>query len=89
MAYVIHVCRNSKQPKDSPDYCENVWVDVDKTNVTLVPPSWKYCSECVKKGFKNPRTRKCTMTPEQIEAFKIRMKEYRKNKQKGNKENEN
>ena len=56
MAYVIHVCKNSKQPKDSPDYCENVWVDVDKTNVTLVPPSWKYCSECVKKGFKNPIT---------------------------------
>jgi hypothetical protein len=55
-------------------------VDVDKTNVKDTPPTWKYCPECVKKGFKNPRTRKSTMSEEQIEAFKQRMAEYRRNK---------
>lgn len=87
MDYVIHLCKNSKLPQDSPDYCENVWVDEDKTNVDMYPPAWKYCTECVKKGYKNPRRRKNTMTPEQVEAFKERMKEYRENK-KGKKNNE-
>jgi hypothetical protein len=76
--YVIHVCKNSKlKPKD-PNYCDRAWVDVDKTNVKDTPPTWKYCEECVKKGFKNPRTRKSTMSEEQIEAFKKRMADYRK-----------
>lgn len=35
---------------------------------------------CVAKGYKNPKTRKSSKTPEQIEAFKQRMKEYREAK---------
>lgn len=56
MAYVIHVCKNSKLKPDDPNYCDRAWVDEDKHNATTIPPSWKYCDECVKKGFKNPRT---------------------------------
>lgn len=86
MVYVIHVCKNSTLPKDSPDYCNNCWIDVDKHNATTNPPIWKYCSECVKKGYKNPRTRKNTMTSEQVEAFKERMKQYREQQKERNKD---
>ena len=69
--YVTHTCK----------HCGSAFVDIDKTNVKDTPPNWKYCPECVKAGFKNPRTRKVKYTAEQIEAFKKRMKEYReKNK---------
>ena len=78
--YVIHVCKNSKLKPDDPNYCDRAWVDVDKTHVKDTPSTWKYCPECVKKGFKNPRTRKSTMSEEQREAFKQRMAEYRRNK---------
>ena len=84
--YIVHNCKNSKLKPISngkgkrttphPDYCNNAWIDVDKYN-SMSPPTWKYCAECVAKGFKNPKTRKSTKTPEQIEAFKQRMKEYR------------
>lgn len=78
MDYVIHVCKNSTlNPKDL-NYCDNAWVDKDTTNVTTTPPTWKYCKECVKKGFKNKRQCSRTYTPEQIEAFKQRMAEYRR-----------
>lgn len=77
MKYVIHVCKNSKLSPKDPNFCERVWIDEDLTNVTHIPPSWKYCSECVKKGFKNPKRRKVTKTPEEIEAFKQRMAAYR------------
>ena len=83
--YVVHVCRNSKLPTDDPNYCNNCWIDVDKTHATTFPPTWKYCPECEAKGFKNPKTRNVTKTPEQIEAFKQRMLEYRKMR----KENDN
>ncbi len=79
MQYVIHVCKNSKlNPKD-PNYCDRAWVDEDLHNAK-VPPTWKYCPECVKKGFKNPKKKQLTRTPEQIEAFKQRMAEYRRKK---------
>lgn len=78
--YVVHVCKNSKLPSDNPNYCNNCWMDVDRTHVTSLPPTYLYCPECVKKGFKNPKTRQVTKTPEQIEAFKQRMKEYRESK---------
>ena len=79
-AYVIHFCKNSRLKPSDDNYCNNCWVDVDKTHVTSIPPSWKYCSECESKGFKNPKTRQVTRTPEQIEAFKQRMAQYRRNK---------
>ena len=75
--YVTHTCKNSKlNPKD-PNYCNRAWIDIDKTHVRDIPPTWKYCPECEKKGFKNRKTRKLTKTPEQIEAFKQRMQVYR------------
>lgn len=79
-AYVTHTCKNSKLDPKDPNYCNEAWVDIDKTKVKDTPPTWKYCPKCVQKGFKNPRTRKGTMTEEQIEAFKQRMKEYRRTK---------
>lgn len=78
--YVIHVCKNSTLPTSDPNHCERAWVDVDKTGATTYPPTWKYCKECEAKGFTNPKTRNITRTPEQIEAFKQRMKEYRERK---------
>lgn len=68
--YVTHTCK----------HCGAAFVDEDKYNAQNTPPQWKYCPECVKKGFKNPRTRKVNYTPEQIEAFKERMKAYRSKK---------
>ena len=75
--YVVHHCKNSKLKPTDENYCNNCFIDIDKTNCTTHPPTWKYCPECEKKGFKNPRTRQVTRTPEQIEAFKQRMAEYR------------
>mgnify|MGYP003593282864 CR=1 FL=1 len=75
--YVVHTCKNSKLKPTDENYCNNCFIDVDKTNCTTHPPTWKYCPECEKKGFKNPKTRQVTKTPEQIEAFKQRMAEYR------------
>lgn len=89
MDYVIHVCKNSHLSEDDENYCERVWIDKDKTNVMNYPPSWKYCPECVRKGFKNPRTRNSTQTPEQIEAFKKRMAIYREQHKQGKQGNEN
>jgi len=89
--YIVHNCKNSKKAEfiytkdekgkiiskvENPEYCNNAWIDVDKYN-SMSPPAWKYCKECEAKGFKNPKTRKSTKTPEQIEAFKKRMAEYR------------
>ena len=80
MNYVTHTCKNSKLKPTDPNYCDRAFVDEDLHNATSIPPTWKYCPECVKKGFKNPRRRKPSKTPEQIEAFKQRMAEYRRKK---------
>lgn len=74
--YIAHVCRNSRLKPNDSNYCDRIWVDEDRYNASS-PPTWKYCSECEMKGFKNPKRRKCSKTPEQIEAFKQRMKKYR------------
>ena len=79
--YVVHQCKNTKLKPTDENYCNNCFIDVDKTGATTYAPTWKYCSECEKKGFKNPKTRNVTKTPEQIEAFKRRMAEYRNKKQ--------
>ena len=78
--YITHTCKNSKLKPSDPNYCDMAWVDVDKTHATCTPPTWKYCPQCEAKGFKNPKTRQVTRTPEQIEKFKQRMKEYRERK---------
>lgn len=75
--FVAHVCKNSTLSPTDENYCNRIWIDVDKTGATSYPPTWKYCKECEAKGFKNPKTRNITRTPEQIEAFKQRMAEYR------------
>ena len=80
MNYVLHTCKNSKLKPSDPNYCFNGWIDEDLHNAKTIPPAWKYCPECVKKGFKNPKRIKKTVTPEQIEAFKKRMAEYRRRK---------
>ena len=38
--FVLHLCKN-------PD-CNVGWLDVDVTDVTTIPPKWKYCRECCK-----------------------------------------
>jgi len=68
--FVTHTCKNSKLPPiqkgnksgtipriEHKDYCFRAFVDVDKFNALSNAPTWKYCSECEKKGYKNPKTR--------------------------------
>ena len=38
--FVLHFCKN-------PD-CKVGWLDIDVTDVTTIPPKWKYCRECCK-----------------------------------------
>ena len=38
--FVLHFCKN-------PD-CNVGWLDIDMTDVTTIPPKWKYCRECCK-----------------------------------------
>ena len=47
MNYVVHYCKNTK--------CNNCWIDEDLTNAKSRPPKWKYCPDCVKDGYANPR----------------------------------
>ena len=51
---MTHTCRNSKLKVNDPNYCFNAFVDIDKHNAKNLPPTWKYCPECVAKGFINP-----------------------------------
>lgn len=83
MCFVTHTCKNSKLKPTDPNYCDNAFVDEDLTKVTNTPPTWKYCPECVEKGFKNPKKKKRVFTQEQIEAFKQRMAESRRLKKRG------
>ena len=62
--YVSHTCKNiklkpitdSKRKKISehPDYCDRAFHDLDLKNSTSKSPDWKYCPQCVAKGFVNP-----------------------------------
>ena len=38
--FVLHFCKN-------PD-CNVGWLAIDVTDVTTIPPKWKYCRECCK-----------------------------------------
>lgn len=63
MNYVAHDCRNSRNPefintgrgkkqKDkiaNPNFCNNRWIDKDKTYAKTQIPTWKYCRECCEK----------------------------------------
>lgn len=53
--YVTHTCRNSKASPKDPNYCDKAFIDIDRYNAQDTPPTWKYCPECVKKGFKNSK----------------------------------
>lgn len=53
--YIIHVCKNSNLSPTDENYCNNCWVDVDKTHATTYPSTWKYCKECEAKGFKTQK----------------------------------
>ena len=79
MDYVIHLCKNSHS---STDYCDRVWIDEDRTNAESYPPTWKYCPECEKKGFKNPKRK--NLTDEQRAKLAERLKKAREAKKKWN-----
>ena len=71
MMYVIHYCHNKK--------CNNAWIDEDLTKAKCLPPTWKYCPECVSKGYKNPSR------PPLTEAQKKKLKKMRQQKNQRNK----
>lgn len=65
--YVMHVCKNALVTIDAKGnrkritlasrakpVCNVGFIDVD-TNNAKQPPHWKYCPDCVSKGFKNPQ----------------------------------
>ena len=57
--YVSHTCKNPE--------CQSAFSDLDKTHVKSFSPNWKYCPDCVAKGypnFKNPN-----LTPKQKAAL--------------------
>lgn len=58
--YCSHTCKN----------CEIAFMSIDSLNAYLYPPDYKYCPDCVRKGFKN--------TPELKEEYRIfvRFQEY-------------
>ena len=61
--YIAHDCRNSRNPETieakakngkkiyipNPDFCNNRWIDIDKTGAKSQIPTWKYCRECCEK----------------------------------------
>ena len=53
--YVTHTCKNSKLKETDPNYCFNAFVDEYRYNIRSLPPRYKYCPECEKKGFKNKK----------------------------------
>lgn len=71
--YVAHVCKNSKKPEfiddpstykkskknkiKNPEYCDRIWVDIDRTHPIDIPTTKFYCPECQAKGFKNKKVR--------------------------------
>lgn len=94
--YVAHDCRNSRNPETiptkarngkivyvpNPEFCNNRWVDVDKTGVKTQIPTWKYCRECCEKmgiDFKKqkPSDYRTDERNEQIKNNVEKMKEVR------------
>lgn len=49
--YIQHICKNPE--------CQRIFLDVDLTRASS-PVKWKYCEECVNKGYKNPTKRPMT-----------------------------
>ena len=70
MNYVVHYCHNK--------HCNNCWLDEDLTNAKSLPPTWKYCLECVSKGFVNPEKPPLTDTQKQ-KLKKMQEAKYNKN----------
>ena len=66
--YVTHTCKNSKLKENNPNYCFKAFVDVDVHNSRSLPPTWKYCPDCVKKGFKN--TKRKVLSEGQLKSLK-------------------
>jgi len=64
MTYMQFTCKNSKLPikydshgrviSKHPDYCDRAFLDVEPFPGCMSVQTWKYCDDCVKKGFKNP-----------------------------------
>lgn len=69
MNYVVHFCKNPM--------CNNCWIDKDLTNVRSFPPRWKYCTECVNKGYIN--SDKPVLTETQKTKIKAMNKAKKKN----------
>jgi hypothetical protein len=50
--YIYHYCLNENLNIKNPDYCDRAWVDVAHGGQRAnAPQNWKYCPECVKKGY--------------------------------------
>lgn len=50
--YIYHYCLNENLPVTDPNYCDRAWVDVAHGgDYASAPQNWKYCPDCVAKGF--------------------------------------
>lgn len=54
MVYVSHTCKNINRRESDLRYCDNAFMDKDLKKSTSESPKWKYCPDCVLKGFINP-----------------------------------
>jgi len=52
--YISHTCHNWKRKPSDTDYCDRAFHDLDLKNSRSRSPDWKYCPQCVAKGFVNP-----------------------------------
>lgn len=55
--YVVHVCKNEKLKEIDPNFCDRVFIAPERKPVENTPSRSRYCPECEKKGFKNPKIR--------------------------------
>jgi hypothetical protein len=80
--FVVHNCRNTKLPETDPNFCNNAFIDRDVTNVKMYPPTWKYCPECVAKGFQNPKTHTELVSSARLEALSRGREVLKENREK-------
>lgn len=55
--YIYHYCLNENLKDGHPDKCNNCFIDVAHGGANAYSPqNWKYCPDCVAKGYKQPKS---------------------------------
>ena len=72
----------TKKPKmiPNPEYCDRIWIDVDRTGAMDIPTTQFYCKDCLKRGYKNPKKIKPELSIEEKQKFAEKMQKGKKTK---------